>query len=164
MQLSARMLELLNTQLTNELYSAHLYLSVAAYFEAVNLKGFAKYYQEKSREEHKHALLFFDYIADRLGRIQISTLTEPPTFQMYAVLDVVTMVYDHEQKISAAIQEIIPVAINTEDTATRVFAEKMIMEQVEEEATANILLEKIRFIGDDKGALLDIDEDLAEKD
>lgn len=75
--ISERMEEALNRQLNAELYSAYLYLSMAAYYEASDLPGFANWMRVQAHEELTHAIRFFDYITQRGGRVTLETIEKP---------------------------------------------------------------------------------------
>lgn len=76
--LSERMLKALNEQLNRELYSAYLYFAMAAYFEDMNLGGFANWMNAQAEEELGHALRFYNYIYDRNGRVELMEIQKPP--------------------------------------------------------------------------------------
>ena len=54
--LGKKMQDAINEQINAELYSAYLYLSMAAYTEAANLPGFAHWMRAQANEEVEHAL------------------------------------------------------------------------------------------------------------
>jgi len=88
----------LNKQLNAELYSSYLYLSMAAYFESVSLKGFANWMRVQAREELVHAMKFYDYIHERGGRVALTSISAPLT-QWDSPLAAFKQVYQHEQKV-----------------------------------------------------------------
>lgn len=57
--ISEKMQKLMNEQINKELYSAYLYLSMVAYLEDKNLKGFANYFKVQVQEERDHKTNFF---------------------------------------------------------------------------------------------------------
>jgi ferritin len=63
--LSKKMANALNDHVNKELYSAYLYLSMAAYFRSINLTGFANWMQVQIQEELAHAMKFYSYINER---------------------------------------------------------------------------------------------------
>ena len=64
--LSEKLQDTLNKQLNAELYSSYLYLSMSAYFENLNLEGFANWMYIQAQEEAFHAKKFYDYINQKL--------------------------------------------------------------------------------------------------
>lgn len=75
--LSAKMEQELNNQLNAELYSAYLYLSMAAWFYANNLNGFANWMMVQNQEETMHAMKFFHFINERGGRVTLEAIAKP---------------------------------------------------------------------------------------
>ncbi len=77
--LNPQVQEALNAQVNAELYSWYLYLSMAAYFEAESLPGFAHWMRLQAGEEMTHAMKFYDFIVARNGaRDPSSRLTARP--------------------------------------------------------------------------------------
>ena len=59
----------LNDQLNAQLYSAYLYGSMSAFFQSINLQGFANWMRVQTQEEMAHATKFYDFINNRGGRV-----------------------------------------------------------------------------------------------
>ena len=76
--LSKKMQEALNDQINAEFYSSYLYLSMAAHFDSVNLKGFANWMRVQAQEEDFHAKKFFDYVLSRQGKVTLQAIAAPP--------------------------------------------------------------------------------------
>jgi ferritin len=60
--LKGSMEKALNDQINAELYSSYMYLAMAAYFESVDLDGFAHWMELQADEEMEHAKKFYSYI------------------------------------------------------------------------------------------------------
>ncbi|MGD2178226.1 MAG: ferritin-like domain-containing protein, partial [Anaerolineae bacterium] len=75
--ISEAMQNAINEQIKDELYSAYLYLSMAAYFEAASLPGFASWMRMQSQEEVEHAMKFFDFVNERGGRVELRAIEQP---------------------------------------------------------------------------------------
>ena len=69
--LSEKLSKELNLQLNRELFSSYFYLSMAAYFEAAQLRGFAHWMNLQSQEEYAHSMKFYRYIQDRGGVVKL---------------------------------------------------------------------------------------------
>ena len=78
MELSAKLQDAITKHINAEFYSAYLYLSMAAYFEATNLRGFAHWMRVQHNEEVAHALKLFDFVNDRNGRVALQSISQPP--------------------------------------------------------------------------------------
>ena len=157
---SKKMAEALNEQVNAELYSAYLYLSMAAHFEAINLKGFANWMRVQEREENFHGMKFYDYILSRQGNVVLKAIATPPN-KWKSPIDVFKAVYEHELKVTALINKLATLAQKESDHATGVLLHWFINEQVEEEANADALVQKLKLIGDNSSGLFLVDQELA---
>lgn len=152
----------LNEQIKHEFYSSYLYLSIASYFENVPLDGMSAWFRKQSEEEHGHGMKIYNYINDRNMQVNLQAIGQPPsTFESYE--QIFQMALEHEQKVTRWIYEIYDLAFREKDHATHVFLQWFITEQVEEEKNANDNLDLIRLIGDNRSALLVLDQEFAKK-
>jgi ferritin len=158
--LNKKMLEALNDQVNAELYSSYLYLSMAAHFEAINLKGFANWMRVQVQEENFHGMKFYDYIVNRQGRVILKAIDAPPN-KWKSPLEVFREVYVHEQKVTGLINKLATLAQKEDDHATGVLLHWFINEQVEEEANADAIIQKLKMIGDNSSGIFLLDQELA---
>lgn len=158
--ISKKMVDAINEQINAEFYSSYLYLSMAAHFDAVNLKGFANWMRVQAQEEDFHAKKFFDYVLSRQGRVQLKPIAGPPT-SWKSPLDVFQATYKHETEVTARINKLATLAMKEDDHATSVLLHWFINEQVEEESNADALVQKLKMIGDNSSALFLVDQELA---
>ena len=158
--ISKKLEEAINDQINAEFYSAYLYLSMAAYFDDMNLKGFANWTRVQAQEETYHALKFFDYLAERGGRAILQAIKEPPN-KWESPLDVFEEIYKHECYVTERINNLVKLAKEKNDNAAEIFLQWYVTEQVEEEASANEIVKKLKLIGDNPNALLLLDSQLA---
>lgn len=156
--MNKRVEEALNKQLSAELYSSHLYLSMAAYLTAQNLNGFANWMKVQSEEERTHAMKFFDYIDDRDGRIEIGKLDEPKK-EWNGIIDLFEEVLKHEKHVTSLINDVAAIAEEEKDRATINFLKFFIDEQVEEEATVGDLLDQLKLIDGNGTGLFMLDKE-----
>ncbi len=154
--------EALNQQLNAELFSSYLYLSMAAYFESINLKGFANWMRVQTQEELVHAMKFYNFIIERGGKAVLSAIEGPPT-QWKSPLAVFEHAYQHEQKVTGLINNLVDLSIAEQDHATNNFLQWFVAEQVEEEASADEVVQKIKLMGDASGGLFMLDQELAQR-
>lgn len=151
-----KIVDLLNEQVRNELASHAIYLALAGWFETTPYKGFAAKYRAAALEEHGHAMKFYDYLADRDGRIKILAVPEPK-FEFGSVAEAAEAALNQERTVSAQIRNIYAVALKEEDFETLSFLKWFLDEQVEEEKTAKDLLEYVQAAGTSVTALLELD-------
>ncbi|MFA6363662.1 ferritin [Methanoregula sp.] len=160
--LSKTIEEALNRQVNRELYSSYLYLGMSAYFETLNLKGFAGWMMIQAKEERAHAMKFYDYIIARQGKVVLDTI-EAPKAKWTSAGKVFEEVYAHEQKVTGMINNLVDIAIREKDHATFEMLQWFVKEQVEEEANAAMICEKIKSVGDVPGHLFYLDHELAKR-
>ena len=157
--ISQKMEAAFNKQIKDEMYSSNLYLSMVAYFENLGLKGFANWMRVQVQEETAHAMGLFDYLISRDGKVQIDAIDKPP-YEWSCPLECFEAVYKHEQLVTSLINGLVDVAEQEKDRAAISFLQWYIKEQVEEEANCSEICAKLRLIGDDRHALLLIDQEL----
>ena len=160
--IKAKIQDALNKQLNAELYSSYLYLSMAAYFESVNLKGFANWMLAQTREELVHAMKFYDYIHERAARVNLTSIAAPSA-QWDSPLAAFEQVYEHEQKVTGLINDLVTLAVSEADQATNNFLQWFVAEQVEEESSADEIVQKLRLLGEDRSGLFMLDQELGQR-
>jgi ferritin len=146
-------------QINLEFASAHAYTAISAYFESLTLDGFAYYYRVQAQEEISHAMKFFDYVNDRNGRVLLGAIPEPQN-EFGSPLEAAQAALAHERKVTAAINEIYELAQREHDPATVSFLKWFLDEQVEEEKTADDLIQHIKLVGGEGVGLYMIDQKL----
>lgn len=152
----------LNEQVKNELYSAYLYLAMAAYFESENWQGFARWMKMQAKEETEHAMKIFDYLCDRGERVVLEAIEKPPV-EFASAVEAFEKTLEHEKKVTAMIDGLYKTAQDCNDNATQVFLSWFIQEQVEEEKNAADILDKLQKIKPDSGAMFMLDKVLGER-
>ena len=152
----------LDDQLMEEYASSHLYLSMAAYFKSINLDGFAHWMQQQSGEEMGHAMKFYGYIFEQQGKVTLGGI-EKPQSEWASPLAAFEAAYHHEQKITGLINNLANLAIGEKDHATNIFLHWFVTEQVEEEANAIEIIQKLKMVGDSKQGLLMLDHELGQR-
>ncbi len=152
----------LNDQINAELYSAYLYLSMSAYFEAGNLPGFAKWMRIQWQEEIMHGLKIYDYISERGGRVTLKSIDEPPA-EWKSPLDVFQATYKHEQVVTGRINDLVTQAVAEKDHAMNAFLQWFVTEQVEEEKSADEIVQKLKRISDAPGGLYMLDKEIGQR-
>jgi len=160
--LNKKVQDAINEQIKNELYSAYLYLSMAAYSEASNLPGLAHWMRLQSQEEVEHAMKFFDFINDRGGRVVLQAIDQPPT-EFESPLAIFEQTLEHERKVTAMINQLYELALRENDYPSQVLLQWFIEEQVEEEKNAEQILQTLKMIGDKPQGLVMVDRELGRR-
>lgn len=157
-----QMQDRLNKQLNAELYSAYLYLSMSAHFESLDMRGFANWLHVQAKEELVHAMKFFDFINSRGGRVTLQAVDAPPA-SWESAQQAFEEVCRHEQKVTGLINALVSASLQESDHATNSFLQWFVTEQVEEESSANEVLQSLKLVGKDGSGLLMLDRELAQR-
>lgn len=157
--LSEKMTKAINDQINAELYSAYLYLSMAAYFEDTNLPGASSWMRHQAQEESEHAMKFFDFVNERRGRVVLAAIDRPQA-EWASPLDAFEEAFKHEQYVSGRINSLVELAQAEKDYATASFLTWFVDEQVEEESSVDAIVQRLRLVGDAKQGLFMIDREL----
>lgn len=157
--LNKKMEEALNKQLNAELYSAYLYYSMSAYFEAEDLQGCAHWMRLQALEEMTHVSRFFDFINDRGGRVLMQPVEGPET-NWESPTAVFKATLEHEGTVTGLINKLVDLSLELSDHATNNFLQWFVGEQVEEEATADEILTKMKRVESSPGGLFQLDAEL----
>jgi ferritin len=152
----------LNKQINEEMSSAYLYLSMAAYFESVNLPGFSNWMRVQTQEETLHGMMFFDYVNTRNGRVLLAKI-EAPQVEWKSPTEAFEAAYKHEKHISECIRALVKHARGLDDDSTDNFLQWFVAEQVEEEDSTYKIVQQLKLIGGDRAALYLIDRELAKR-
>jgi ferritin len=160
MAISKKLEDAINDQINAEIYSAYLYLSMAAYFDSINLGGFSNWMKVQYEEEMFHAMKFYNFIDERGGRVLMKPIAGPET-NWESPLAVYQHTYEHECEVSARINKLMDLAIEENDHMARELLHWFIAEQVEEESSADKIVNELKLVGDNGQGLLMIDRELA---
>lgn len=151
---------ILTQQINKEFYSAYLYLTFADFYEEQGLKGFANWYVIQSQEELAHARILRRYLLDNDWTPTMEAIAKPDlTFSK--VVEPIKAAYEHEQFITASINECYAVAQKVNDFRTMQLLDWYVKEQGEEEANAADLLKAVELFGGDPKNLFDLDRENA---
>ena len=148
--------KLMNEQINKELYSAYLYLSMAAWFETQNLPGFANWMRIQAGEEQEHAMKFFGHLVERGAKVELKAIAAPPV-EWKSGLELVKQVLEHEEAVTASINAIYDQAIADKDYPSQVLLQWYVSEQVEEEKNASELVYQVGAVGSSQSGMLMLD-------
>jgi ferritin len=146
----------LNEQVEKEGYSSFLYLAMASWAEVKGMAGVAAWLYVQSDEERLHMLKFIKYINERGGKAVIPAFKQPDK-EFTSVKKMFEDVLKHEQFISGSINEIVAICVTEKDFTTQNWIQWFVNEQIEEEANATRILDKLNLIGDSGLYLFDRD-------
>jgi ferritin len=152
----------INEQINWELYSSYLYMSMAAYFESINLKGCSSWMRKQAMEELTHVKRFYDFLTARGGRVLLSEIKAPPT-EWETPLTVFEETLKHEQHVTSRINDLVDLSLELRDHATNSFLKWFVDEQVEEEESVDEVLQSLKLNESNPGGLFMIDKELAQR-
>ena len=158
--LNNKIVDALNAQINAELWSAYLYLSMGMQFEANGHAGFANWFKIQFKEEQAHAEIFMNYVNSRGGRAVLKPIDAVPA-EWKCPLCAFQDTLAHEQKVTALINNLYALAEAEHDYATRGMLDWFVNEQVEEEETAQSMIDRLKLIGDNGFGLYMLDQELA---
>jgi ferritin len=157
--LSEKMTKALNEQINKEMYSAYLYLSMSSYSDYKGLKGFANWYFVQQQEEMDHAMRIYNYVQEQNARVDLKVIDQPPA-DFGTPLEIVQKTLEHEQFVTELVNNLMNLAIEEKDHASKIFLQWFISEQIEEEASVNAILDKLKLAGEKGNGLFMIDKEL----
>jgi ferritin len=157
--LSTNVLNGLNKQIEMEGNSSQVYLAMASWAEVQGFEGISTFMYKQSDEERMHMLKLIKYVNQRGGAAKVSATNEPKLdVSNYKTL--FKQLLEHEIKVSESINHLVGITLDERDFATHNFLQWYVAEQIEEEANARTILDKINLIGDDKGGLYLFDNEM----
>ena len=148
----------LNKQIELEASSSQFYLSMASWAEAQGLSGTSFFLYQHSDEERMHMLKLVRFLNERVVLVIPALIKPPTTFK--SLTHVFESLLEHELNVTASINNIVGLCLDEKDFTTHNFMQWYVAEQLEEEALARTILDKLNMIGDDKGGLYLFDRDL----
>ncbi|MBN2383450.1 ferritin [bacterium] len=160
--LSKKMSKAMNHQVNRELYSAYLYLSMAAYFRSINLNGFANWMEIQCQEEMTHAQKFYQFIDERGEKVVLEAIEAPP-HTWKTPLQVFEETFKHEQHVTSLINNLVKLAQTENDYASHSFLQWFVNEQVEEESTADDIVQQLKLVGNQGQGLFMLDRELGQR-
>lgn len=157
--LSKKIEEALNAQINAEMWSAYLYLSMAAYCHANGNPGMGSWFEVQFQEEQDHAKILFNYIIQRNGKVTLAPIEAVPT-TWESILATFENALAHEQKVTSLINDLFALTTTKNDYATQSMLKWFIDEQVEEEETAKNIIDNLKMIKDNGYGLYMLDKEL----
>lgn len=149
----------LNEQIEEEAFASQIYLSMASWAENNGLNGTAQFMYTHSDEERFHMLKLVKFVNERGGKAIIPPVAKPPV-DFKTLEDIFTRLLEHEISVTKSINDLVGLCLDERDYTTHNFIQWYVSEQLEEEALARTILDKIKLIGNDKGGMYLFDKDM----
>lgn len=158
--LNEKIAKLLNEQVNKEFYSGYIYLDFANFYADEGLDGFAHWYEIQAQEERDHAMMMRRYLIDNGVRVTCDEIAKPDK-KLIEAIDPLNAGLEHEQYVTALINNIYALAFELKDFKTMQFLDWFIKEQGEEEKNAEDLIKKYKMFGHDAKGLYALNQELA---
>ena len=149
----------LNKQIAEEAYASYYYLAIASWCDKSGLPGSAKFMYAQSEEERTHMTKLFVYINETGGHAITPAIKQPP-LEYKSVQNIIELVLEHERTITRDINDLVELCLKEKDFGTFNFLQWYVTEQHEEERLFTGLLDKIKALSNDTGAMYWIDKEL----
>ena len=157
--MNKRIEKVLNDQIVKESSSSQLYLSMASWAEGQGYNGTASFLYKHSDEERFHMLKLIKFVNERGGVADIPSIYKPP-ISFESMEKIFTSLLEHEIIVTESINNVVDLCLQEKDYTTHNFIQWYVSEQLEEEALARSILDKLKLIGKDKGGLYLFDRDM----
>jgi ferritin len=161
--ISKKMADRINEQINREMYSAYLYLAMAARMQEAGYKGVGKWLTIQYHEEMFHAMKFYTYLQDQGAAVELKSLAKPD-FKETTIKEIFQHALEHEKGVTKSIHEIAALAREEKDYATDGLAQWYVDEQVEEEKNATEILQTIDLVGNSAQGLFLLNVELGKRD
>lgn len=149
----------LNDQIKKEASSSQYYLSMASWAENNGLNGTAKFMYTHADEERFHMLKLVKFVNERGGKAIIPAVGQPP-MEFRELKNVFELLLEHEIGVTASINNLVDICLQEKDYTTHNFVQWYVSEQLEEEALARMMIDKLKLIGVDNSGMYMFDRDL----
>lgn len=149
----------LNDQIKKEASSSQFYLAMASWAERNGLNGTAKFMYLHSDEERFHMLKLIRFVNERGGAAIISNIEQPP-LEFENLKSLFELLLKHEISVTESINNLVDICLQEKDYTTHNFVQWYVSEQLEEEALARSLLDKLNLLGNEQSGLYMFDRDL----
>ncbi|MBQ8664027.1 MAG: ferritin [Eubacterium sp.] len=156
--MNEKIAELLNDQINKELYSAYLYLDMSNYYDDLDLDGYSNYYMVQAQEERDHAMMFLKYMQDNGLKVTLKAIDKPDKV-FENVLDPLVIAAEHERYVTSLINNIYHEAHQAKDYRTMKFLDWFVNEQMEEEDSADTMINRYKLFGQDAKGLYLLDQE-----
>ena len=157
--ISSKIEKALNQQVQLEAESSQIYLAMASWAEVEGYNGISDFLYKHSDEERIHMLKLVKFLNERGGHGVIPALPQP-ALRYKGIRFLFEQVLNHEIHVSEEINKLVDICLKGKDYTTHNFLQWYVSEQIEEEALARRVIDKLKLIGDDKGGLYLLDRDI----
>ena len=152
----------INEQINAEFWSAYLYLSMSVHFANEGLPGFANWFKVQFQEEQDHAIKLINYLISKGNKVDLKPIVEVET-SWDSLLAAFEDTLGHEREVTKMINNLVRIARSEDDYATEAVLQWFVTEQVEEEETAQEMIDSLKLIGDNGFGIYTMDKELGSR-
>lgn len=152
----------INKQINAEFWSAYLYLSMSAHFAHEGLPGFANWFKVQFQEEQDHAVKFMNYLISKGNKVELTPI-EKVDISWDSLLKAFQDTLNHERVVTSLINNLVSIARKENDYATENMLQWFVNEQVEEEETAQAMIDSLKLIGSNGFGIYTMDKELGQR-
>lgn len=152
----------INKQINAEFWSAYLYLSMSAHFAHEGLPGFANWFKVQFQEEQDHAVKFMNYLISKGNKVELTPIEKVDT-SWDSLLKAFQDTLNHERVVTSLINNLVSIARKENDYATENMLQWFVNEQVEEEETAQAMIDSLKLIGSNGFGIYTMDKELGQR-
>jgi len=152
----------INKQINAEFWSAYLYLSMSAHSSHKGLPGFANWFKVQFQEEQDHALKLMNYLIAKGNSVELKPIDKVDT-SWESLLKAFEVTLEHEKIVTSLINNLVSIARRENDYASENMLQWFVNEQVEEEETAQALIDSLKLIGSNGFGIYTMDKELAQR-
>lgn len=156
---SQKIVNALNDQINEELFSSYLYLSMAAWFKNEGWDGMGQWMTAQAKEEDMHAMKFFGHLVERGAKVELKAIGQPKV-NWESPLDAFKDALKHEEHITARINYLYKLALEENDYPSQILLQWYITEQVEEEASVGQVIQLLERIDGHMSGMVMLDRQL----
>ncbi|MDO5523643.1 MAG: ferritin [Bacteroidia bacterium] len=159
---SKKLEKAINEQINAEFWSAYLYLSMSAHFANEGLDGFANWFHVQFQEEQDHAIKFMNYLIAKGNKVELKPIEKVET-SWESLLKAFEETLAHEKVVTGLIHDLVGLARSENDYSTENMLQWYVNEQVEEEETAQSMIDSLKLIGDNGFGIYTMDKELGQR-
>lgn len=150
---------LLNNQIKYEANASMHYLAMASWADVNGYNGISEFFYMHSEEERLHMTKLVKFVNERGGKAIVPALDAPKS-NFKTINELFEEFLSSEVFVTEKINEIIFQCLQLKDYNTHNFMQWYVAEQIEEEAMARTMLDKLNILGNDKSGHYLFDRDI----
>ncbi len=157
--MNQKVVDAINAQIKAEEESSRLYFAMANWCDMNGFPGSSAYLYAHADEERMHMIKLVNYLNERGSHAKTQALEEPQN-DWNSLQEVFKGVLTHEEMVTSLINNLFEICMTEKDYLTSNFLQWYIQEQVEEEASARTVLDKLELAGSSQGGMFHFDKEM----